>query len=380
MFCIAIILYLEYNCTYGGAVVDYMSAKEAAEKWHITQRRVAILCAENRIPNAEILGNMWLIPADAEKPADGRSIKINKDKKAKPFVKWAGGKTQLIDEISKRFPDGFGTKIVKYAEPFVGGGAVFFEVLSKYSLEEIFIGDINEDLINCYQIIKKEPEGLIETLQSMQNDFLSLEPNNRKEYFYEKRSLYNHVKFNYSCDMQLARTALFMFLNKTCFNGLYRVNSKGLYNVPMGAYKNPLICDTENILAVSEKLQNVKIHCGDFRESAEFIDKDTFVYFDPPYRPLSNTSGFTSYTQDAFTDEQQKDLAAYYKALSSRGSKLLLSNSDPKNHDTSDNFFDDLYEGFRIDRVEAVRMINSKVTGRGKIKELLIFNYEVNEK
>ena len=358
--------------------MDYMSAKEAAEKWCITQRRVAILCSENRIPNAEMLGNMWLIPADAEKPADGRSVKIKSDKKAKPFVKWAGGKTQLIDEISKRFPDGFGTKIVKYAEPFIGGGAILFEVLSRYNFEEIFICDINEDLINCYQVIKKEPEALIETLQAMQNEFLPLEQDARKEYFYEKRSLYNHIKFNYSHDMLLARTALFMYLNKTCFNGLYRVNSKGLYNVPMGSYKNPLICDIENILAVSEKLQNIKIHCGDFRESASFIDADTFVYFDPPYRPISNTSGFTSYNQDAFTDEQQKDLAAYYRELSKKGCKLLLSNSDPKNYDETDDFFDSLYKGFRIDRVNAVRMINSKATGRGKIRELLIYNYEVN--
>ena len=360
--------------------MDYMSAKEAAEKWCITQRRVAILCSENRIPNAEMLGNMWLIPADAEKPADGRSVKIKSDKKAKPFVKWAGGKTQLIDEISKRFPDGFGTKIVKYAEPFIGGGAILFEVLGRYNFEEIFICDINEDLINCYQVIKKEPEALIETLQAMQNEFLPLEQDARKEYFYEKRSLYNHIKFNYSHDMLLARTALFMYLNKTCFNGLYRVNSKGLYNVPMGSYKNPLICDIENILAVSEKLQNIKIHCGDFRESASFIDADTFVYFDPPYRPISNTSGFTSYNQDAFTDEQQKDLAAYYRELSKKGCKLLLSNSDPKNYDEADDFFDDLYAGFRIDRVDAVRMINSKAAGRGKIKELLISNYEVNVK
>ena len=233
-------------------------------------------------------------------------------------------------------------------------------------------------MINCYQVIKKEPEALIETLQAMQNEFLPLEQDARKEYFYEKRSLYNHIKFNYSHDMLLARTALFMYLNKTCFNGLYRVNSKGLYNVPMGSYKNPLICDIENILAVSEKLQNIKIHCGDFRESASFIDADTFVYFDPPYRPISNTSGFTSYNQDAFTDEQQKDLAAYYRELSKKGCKLLLSNSDPKNYDETDDFFDSLYKGFRIDRVNAVRMINSKATGRGKIRELLIYNYEVN--
>lgn len=358
--------------------MDYMSAKEAAEKWHITQRRVAILCSENRIPNAEMLGNMWLIPADAEKPADGRSVKIKQDKKAKPFVKWAGGKSQLIEEISKRFPNGIGNKIVKYAEPFVGGGAILFEILSKYNLEEVFISDINEDLINCYQVIKKEPEALVEMLQAMQNEFSALDIEKRKEYYYDKRNLYNHVKFNYSCDMLLARTALFMFLNKTCFNGLYRVNSKGLYNVPMGAYKNPLICDTENILAVSEKLQNVQIHCGDFRESVNYIDSNTFVYFDPPYRPISNTSAFTSYNQEAFTDEHQYALAVYFKELSMKGSKLLLSNSDPKNYDEADDFFDSLYKGFHIDRVSAVRMINSKATGRGKIKELLIYNYEVN--
>lgn len=355
-----------------------MTAKEAAEKWQITQRRVAILCSENRITGAEMLGNMWLIPGNAEKPADGRSFRIKCDKKAKPFIKWAGGKTQLIVEISKRFPIGLGTKILKYAEPFVGGGALLFEILSRYKLEEVFISDINEDLINCYRVIKNDPESLIETLQVIQNDFLSLDQVGRKEFFYDKRHLYNHLKFKYSADMLLARTALFMFLNKTCFNGLYRVNSKGLYNVPMGAYKNPLICDTENILAVSEKLQNIKIHCCNFKESAGFIDSNTFVYFDPPYRPISNTSGFNSYTQDAFTDEQQYDLAAFFKELSLRGSKLLLSNSDPKNYDEADDFFDNLYKDFHIDRVNAARMINSKATGRGKIKELLIYNYEVN--
>ena len=240
---------------------------------------------------------------------------------------------------------------------------------TKIEMQEMAIADEEEIARN---------EALIEILQAMQNEFLPLDQDNRKSYFYEKRSLYNHVKFNYSHDMLLARTALFMFLNKTCFNGLYRVNSKGLYNVPVGAYKNPLICDTENILAVSEKLQNVTIHCGDFRDSMSFIDSNTFVYFDPPYRPISSTSGFTSYTQDDFTDEQQNALAIYYKELSLKGTKLLLSNSDPKNYDETDDYFDSLYKDFHIDRVNAVRMINSKATGRGKIKELLISNYEVN--
>ena len=166
-----------------------------------------------------------------------------------------------------------------------------------------------------------------------------------------------------------------IFLNKTCFNGLCRVNKKGLFNVPMGAYKNPLICDEKNLRAVSEKLQNVKIVCGDYRKSAEFIDEHTFVYFDPPYRPLTETASFTAYTENLFNDEEQIELAEFVESMHKKGAKVVVSNSDPKNSNTEDDFFDKIYSAHKIKRVEATRMINCNSEARGKIKELLISNF-----
>lgn len=355
--------------------MDYMNAKEAAEKWGISQRRVAVLCTENRIEGAEMLGNMWLIPKDAEKPQDGRSLRYVDNKKIKPFVKWAGGKSQLLDNIRAKFPSEFGGTINKYAEPFVGGGAVLFEVLLHTNVNQVFINDSNKDLMNCFEQIRDNVKPLIELLESMEKEYLPLEMEDRKAYYYKKRTLYNNLKFNESKDMAVARAACFLFLNKTCFNGLYRVNRHGLFNVPMGAYKNPTICDTENLLGVSSALQNVEICCGNFDCLDKFIDENTLVYFDPPYRPLKPTSNFTSYNMDEFKDEDQLKLAEYCHSLSARGVKIILSNSDPKNVDENDNFFDDLYADFNIQRVKAVRMINSKSAGRGKIFELLITNY-----
>ena len=355
--------------------MKYMTAKEAAEKWNISQRRVAVLCTEKRIENAEMLGNMWLIPKDAEKPQDARSLRYFDDKKIKPFLKWAGGKSQILETIKQNFPVGFGKTITKYAEPFVGGGAVLFEILANYDLDEIMIADINRELVNSFIVVRDNVDELIDLLGSMQDEFLPLSTEDRKEYYYNKRELFNKLKQDESNSMSVALAALFIFLNKTCFNGLYRVNSKGGFNVPMGAYKNPLICDAENLQLISQKLQKVKIVCGDYKESAEFIDENTFVYFDPPYRPLNATSAFTSYNEVIFTDCDQEELAEYIHILNERKAKVLLSNSDPKNHNEEDNFFDDLYADYNIKRIEATRMINSKSTGRGKIKELLISNF-----
>ena len=168
---------------------------------------------------------------------------------------------------------------------------------------------------------------------------------------------------------------MIIFLNKTCFNGLFRVNKKGLFNVPMGAYKNPLICDEINLRAVSEKLQKVTIVCGDYRKSAEFIDKNTFVYFDPPYRPITDTASFTAYTENLFNDEEQVELAHFVDDMHRKGAKIVVSNSDPKNSNTQDDFFDNIYSTHKIKRVEATRMINCNSEARGKIKELLISNF-----
>lgn len=355
-------------------MLSYISAKEAAEKWNISQRRVAILCSEERISGAMMVGNMWIIPANAEKPIDKRTVRYEKSQKIelKPFVKWVGGKSQLIEEIEKMLPSDGEKVLTKYAEPMVGGGALFFNVLSRYQFDELYINDINSELINAYKAIKQDVETLIERLNEMQMTFLPLEDNGRKYYYYNVRDKFNTVKLNENTSTEKA--AYFIFLNKTCFNGLYRVNRKGLFNVPMGSYKNPTICDAENLRNIHSALQNVTIVCGDYSLSQSFIDRKTFVYLDPPYRPISETSAFTSYNSDAFDDNEQLRLAKFIDEINKAGAKIVLSNSDPKNVNPEDNFFDDLYKSYRIHRVSATRMINSNAAKRGKINELLICN------
>lgn len=356
--------------------MEYMSAREAADKWGISQRRVAILCSENRIDNASMLGNMWIIPTTAKKPIDARTTRYSQkdNKKVKPFLKWAGGKGQLLTEIEKYYP--FDDKeITKYAEPFVGGGAVLFDILSKYDLKEVYISDINAELINTYRIIRDDIDALISMLEAIQSEFISMDTEHRKAYYLTKRECFNDLKVNGTDSVNIEKAALMIFLNKTCFNGLYRVNKKGLFNVPMGAYKNPLICDEENLRAVSETLQNVTIVCGDYRKSTDFIDANTFVYFDPPYRPITDTASFTAYTENLFDDEAQIELAEFVEKMSRIGSKIVISNSDPKNSSADDNFFDELYKAQSIKRVQATRMINCNSELRGKLSELLITNF-----
>ena len=356
--------------------MEFMSAREAADKWGISQRRVAVLCSENRIDNATMVGNMWIIPTTAEKPIDARSIRYSKsdEMKVKPFLKWAGGKGQLLSEIEKYYP--FDDKrITKYAEPFVGGGAVLFDILNKYNLEEVYISDINAELINTYRIIRDDICGLISMLLVMQSEFVSMDTEHRKLYYLTKRERFNDLKVNGNESVNIEKASLMIFLNKTCFNGLFRVNKKGLFNVPMGSYKNPMICDEENLRAASEKLRNVKIVCDDYRKSADFIDSNTFVYFDPPYRPISDTASFTAYTENLFNDEEQIELARFVDNMHKKGAKLVISNSDPTNSNTEDDFFDNIYSSHKIKRVEATRMINCNSEARGKIKELLISNF-----
>ncbi|MBQ7363129.1 MAG: Dam family site-specific DNA-(adenine-N6)-methyltransferase [Clostridia bacterium] len=356
--------------------MEYMSAREAAKKWGISQRRVATLCSENRIGNATMIGNMWIIPSSAEKPIDARRIRYTKseEKTVKPFVKWAGGKGQLLKEIEQYYPFEQ-DRITKYAEPFVGGGAVLFDILNKYSLKEIYISDINADLINTYRIIRDEIDELVEALSAMQHEYLPLNDSNRKDYYLLQRSRFNELKVCNDIGINIAKAALMIFLNKTCFNGLFRVNRNGAFNVPMGSYKNPMICDENNLRAVSDKLQKVKIVCGDYRESSSFIDRNTFVYFDPPYRPLTETASFTAYTENLFNDNEQIELAKFVDEMNKKGAKIVVSNSDPKNAKQEDNFFDDIYSSYIIKRVDAVRTINSNSGARGKIKELLISNF-----
>ena len=339
-------------------MLAYMTANEAAEKWNISHRRVLTLCKENRIENVAMLGNMWIIPINAQKPDDARSTRYNKveEKAVKPFLKWAGGKGQLLKEIEQYYPFADGS-ITKYAEPFVGGGAVLFDILSKYDLKEIYISDINAELMNTYRIVRDSVDEIVEMLYTMQSEFIPLDTDSRKIYYNEKRERFNDLKVNGNESINIEKAALMIFLNKTCFNGLFRVNKKGLFNVPMGAYKNPMICDEKNLRAVSEKLQKVTIVCGDYRESADFIDENTFVYFDPPYRPITDTASFTAYTENLFNDEEQIELARFVDDMHKKGAKVVISNSDPKNSNIEDDFFDNVYSRYQIKRVEASRMI-----------------------
>lgn len=355
-------------------MIGYITASEAATKWNISHRRVIKLCSENRIDNAAMLGNMWIIPSDAEKPIDARTVRYETKVTAKPFVKWAGGKGQLIDTIRMFYPKELGVTIKKYCEPMVGAGAVMFDILNNYELDEIMINDSNVELMNAYIVIRDNVSELIELLKQFENEHLKKNDDIRKDYYYCQRNTYNITKKNANGNNVLL-AALFIYLNKTCFNGLYRVNRNGEYNVPMGSYKNPTICDVENLILVSNKLKTVKITFGDYKQTEEFIDENTFVYFDPPYRPLSKTAEFTSYTEAEFNDESQIELAEYIKKLSGKGAKVLASNSDPKNTNPEDNFFDDLYKPLNIRRVNAKRSINSKGNNRGNVSELLICNY-----
>ena len=301
---------------------------------------------------------------------------FEKDKiECKPFIKWVGGKGQLLSEINKLYPVELGKNINKYAEIFVGGGAVLFDILSKYKLDEVYISDKNLELINTYKSIRDNVDILIKSLKEMEEQYIPLNNEDRKIYYYEKREEYNSLKINSEMN-NIEKAILFIFLNKTCFNGLYRVNKKGKFNVPMGAYKKPKICDEENLKNVSLTLRNVKIVYADYRESEKFIDDKTFVYIDPPYRPLNITSSFTSYTENDFNDKEQIELAEYINVLNKKGAKIVISNSDPKNNDIDDNFFDKLYKNYNINRVKATRMLNSNASLRGAINELLITNYK----
>ena len=293
----------------------------------------------------------------------------------KPFVKWAGGKSSLIPQITKYFP--FELKngqIEKYVEPFVGGGAVLIDILQKYDVKQAYAFDINKDLINCYNVIKYKVEDLIQKLDKKEKEFLALDKDERQKYFYNIRTEYNSYLLDNEIDVK--RASEFIFLNRTCFNGLDRVNKNGKFNVPCGKYKNPTICDSNNLRNLSKLLKNVVFAYGDYKESEKLVDENTFVYFDPPYRPLSVTSGFTSYTKEDFNDENQKELAEYYNKLNLKNAKLMLSNSNPKNTNENDNFFEKIYKGFNINEVSAKRMINANAKGRGEISELLITNYE----
>lgn len=291
--------------------------------------------------------------------------------KLKPFIKWAGGKGKLLPQIRQMYPQGLGKTITKYAEPFVGGGAVLFDIISTYRLEQIYISDINKNLINTYNTVKNNHKELIEILSYIETQYLSLNADMQKKFYYLKRDEYNNMYNTYN----IQKAALLIFLNKTCFNGLYRVNKNNMFNVPAGKYKNPKIYSIENISAISEALKYIDIIAESYTNVYEFADEKTFIYFDPPYRPLTNTSSFTAYTDNNFGDKEQISLAEFIEKIEKKGTYILLSNSDPHNIDNSDMFFDNLYCKKKINRIYAPRMINSKGNNRDYISELLISNY-----
>jgi DNA adenine methylase len=301
-------------------------------------------------------------------------------KKARPFLKWAGGKRQLLSQIDSYLPPALMEgALQRYVEPFVGSGAVFFHIVQNYPVQELFIADINPELILAYRTIQKDVEALIDELACIEDQYLPLAEPQRKAFYYRQRELYNEdkraIEYDTLQEAWFRRTAQLIFLNRTCYNGLFRVNSHGEYNVPFGRYKNPTICDGPNLRAVSELMQQTMIHYGHYSDCAAFVDESTLVYFDPPYRPISATANFTAYSPLSFDDDQQLELADFYRLLDDQGAALILSNSDPKNTDPDDDFLEDAYAEFRIERVQARRRINRSVEKRGPINELLILNY-----
>lgn len=298
--------------------------------------------------------------------------------KAKPFIKWVGGKSQLIEQLDAHLPADFGNwKNVTYIEPFVGGGAMLFYMLQRYpNIQHAIINDINSDLVTCYRTVRDYPEQLIESLIDIEQAYLALETDEgRKNFFMAVRDRYNDKNLD-----EIENTTKFFFLNRTCFNGLYRVNKKGLFNVPFGKYTNPTICDPETIRKDSELLQSVEILNGDFETTFEHAKGNTLFYFDPPYRPLSETSSFNDYTKESFNDDSQIRLKNFCDRINEAGFHFMLSNSDCKSKNENDSFFDTLYESYYINRVWAFRSINSNPNKRGKLNEILVHNYAATKK
>lgn len=288
--------------------------------------------------------------------------------KAKPFIKWVGGKSQLIEQLEALLPADFEKwENVTYIEPFVGGGAMLFYMLQRHSnIKSAIINDINDDLTTCYKVVRNHPTELVDSLTEIQKEYYSLHSEElRKQFFMLMRDEFNSKALN-----PIRNTTLFFFLNRTCFNGLYRVNKSGLFNVPFGKYETPTICDPATIFADSEVLQNVEIMTGDYQKTFKKAQDNTLFYFDPPYRPLNNTSSFNDYSKEAFNDLAQARLKKFCDRIEKAGYSFMLSNSD-----CSDMFFDDLYAQYIIERVWASRSVNANPKKRGKLTEILVHNY-----
>lgn len=300
----------------------------------------------------------------------------------KPIIKWVGGKTQLLNTINDNLPQDL-NQFNTYIEPFIGGASVLFDIIPKLpNIKNVFVNDLNYKLTNLYSVIKNKHLKLIEQLNIIQESYRnSLDP---KLFYYNMRDSFNVYDMKSQSNSDVLHAAEFIFLNKTCFNGLYRENSKGEFNVPWNKNTNVCICDEENIKEVHNFFikYNINICTGtynDFLKSCESCIKNAFVYMDPPYRPITKSSAFTAYTKSGFNDDNQKDLKKWFDILTDKNAYCMLSNSDPKNSDINDMFFDDLYSDYNIIRVNAKRSINSKGTGRGNITEILVMNYELNK-
>ena len=305
----------------------------------------------------------------------GSSI-ITATRQARPFLKWAGGKGQLIGQMSPFLPASLEVgKVRKYLEPFLGGGAFYFWLAKHCDLERAYLYERDPSVAICYQAVQGDIKKLLKELGALEREYMSSAEEARKELFYERREEFNGLTSSKASGNHLRLASLLIFLNKTCFNGLYRLNSKGEFNVPFGRHKNPTICNEDNLLAAHALLQNAEILCADFGQCLEHADDASFVYLDPPYRPISATANFTSYAKDSFDDGEQRRLRDVFGELDSRGVSVMLSNSDPKNVDPEDNFFDDLYAGYRIERINATRQINRNADRRGAITEILVMNY-----
>lgn len=296
---------------------------------------------------------------------------------AKPFIKWVGGKGQLLSQLEANFPAELHDEEFTYIEPFVGGGAMLFFMLRNFvNIKRVVINDINKNLTNAYKVIKDEPEGLIYRLKHIEQQYGNIKDYEKQRTFYLKM----RRSFNEEPLKPIDKTAILIFLNRTCFNGLYRENAKGFFNVPFGRYANPMICNEEVIYADSELLNryNVEILNGDFKKSVNYMDAYglNFFYFDPPYRPLSATSSFNTYVKEEFSDNEQRDLANFCRTLNKKANvRWMLSNSDCSSKNPADTFFEDIYSGFDIQRVYASRMVNANASKRGKLTELLVRNY-----
>ncbi|GMA08933.1 restriction endonuclease subunit M [Tetragenococcus halophilus subsp. flandriensis] len=297
---------------------------------------------------------------------------MENEQQAKPIIKWAGGKFKLSDLIIKEGLERFDmNNFDRYVEPFIGGGGMFFSMTNKFNFGTKIISDVNEELINMYIQIRDNASEVLKITKSIEESFNVLENDDKKKEFYlDLREKFNEgIKVN---ELDETQASLFIALNKLGFNGLYRVNKHGLFNVPFGQKKKAALVEENNLVAVSNVLQSTEIKVADFRDCEQYANERTLFYFDSPYRPLPNSASFTSYAKLEFNDESQKDLAATCKKVVDKGGKFLLSNSDPTQIDPNDTFFDDLYSSFDIVRIPARRAIGATASRRGVISEILV--------